>query len=230
MGIKTWFGGNQKDSSRDAKIFCISFQRNGTKSTGQFFRDHGYSVARARKGRELGWTLEYFKGNYQAILRSSYFKSNQVFEDDPWWIGEFYKILFHEFPDSKFVLFDRDPDKWFNSMMKHSNGRSLGNTHRHSIVYDRLTDFYCLPDADERTYTMSLDNMLPLTDENREKYIHVYTDRNREVKNFFKKFGEERIFISTLENSSLWTDLGSFLGIDVAVDYSAHENKTKSKV
>ena len=66
----------------------------------------------------------------------------QVFEDDPWWITDFYKLLYHRFPKSKFILLERDPDKWFDSMVSHSGGLVLGNTHRHSYIYDRLEEFY----------------------------------------------------------------------------------------
>ncbi len=83
-----------------SKIFCISLQRTGTTSTGQFYKDHGYSVATFDMSFKNLWTVDYFRGNYEVIFRSKDFGSSQVFEDDPWWIGDFYKVLYHRFSDS----------------------------------------------------------------------------------------------------------------------------------
>ena len=38
-----------------SKIFCISFQRTGTTSVGQFFKDHGYLVATNPVSRANDW-------------------------------------------------------------------------------------------------------------------------------------------------------------------------------
>ena len=43
------------------KIFCISFQRTGTTSTGQFFIDHGYSVATWAVGKRNKWSVRWIE-------------------------------------------------------------------------------------------------------------------------------------------------------------------------
>src|SRR5690554_6122442 len=93
------------------KIFCISVQRTGTTSVGQFFREHNYRVATWTISRRNDWTVKWFKGDYENIFNSFDFKTSQVFEDDPWFCLDFYKVLFHRFPNSKFVLVERDADK-----------------------------------------------------------------------------------------------------------------------
>ena len=120
------------------KIFCISVQRTGTTSVGQFFRDHNFRVATWNDSRKNNWTLNWIKGDHKRIFESRDFKLNQVFEDDPWWCLDFYKILFHRFPNAKFILIERDADRWFDSMVSHSNGKTLGNTHQHTLLYNRL--------------------------------------------------------------------------------------------
>ena len=64
------------------------------------------------------WTNKWFEGDYDFIFDDYRFKLSQVFEDDPWWCSDFYKVLFHRFPRSKFILIERDADRWFDSMIK----------------------------------------------------------------------------------------------------------------
>ena len=104
------------------KVFCISYQRTGTTSVGRFFSDHGLKVATYKVNRNNGWTESWFRGDYEAIFRSDDFGIYDIFEDDPWWCLEFYKFLFYRFPDALFVHFQRDADRWFESMIRHSNG------------------------------------------------------------------------------------------------------------
>ena len=110
-----------------SKIFCLSFQRTGTTSVGQFFKDFGYKVAGYDSHRSSDWSVKRFLGDYESIFKSKDFKNHQVFEDNPWWETDFYKVLYHRFPDAKFILFTRDADKWFDSMVSHFNAVSPGS-------------------------------------------------------------------------------------------------------
>ena len=74
------------------------------------------------------------EGDHERIFRSPEFNRYQVFEDDPWWISDFYKVLFHRFPDARFVILERDADRWFDSMVSHSKGHTLGNSHLHAQI------------------------------------------------------------------------------------------------
>lgn len=209
-----------------SKIFCISLQRTGTTSTGRFFKDHGYSVATYGVSSQNGWTISYFNGNYEKIFKSSDFKKAQAFEDDPWWVGDFYKVLFHRFPDSKFILLERDANNWFDSMVSHSKGRTLGITHIHCTIYQRLKEFYDFTSG-EGIYTDKIDNALPLGEAQREHYTDFYTIRNREVKLFFQHHNRNRLFTAQLEDEDLWWKMGRFFGVDVDPMYRVHLNKTQ---
>ncbi len=209
------------------KIFCISFQRTGTTSVGVFFHEHGYTVGTYGTSRKNDWTYSWFKGDYEKIFRSFDFKSRQVFEDDPWWCLNFYKVLFHRFPNSKFILLERDSDKWFDSMVKHSKGKTLGNAYRHSKLYRREHEFYASNFDIDNLYKTNIDNRLPLDESHREHYKSLYELRIREVKEFFEQFGAERLICSTLESPNKWTDIGTFIGFKVSPDYEAHANKSK---
>ncbi len=208
------------------KIFCISFQRTGTTSTGQFFRDRGFRVASWSMSRRNDWTLKWFRGDYEAIFRSVEFKYSQVFEDDPWWCADFYKVLFHRFPASRFILLERDADQWFDSMVAHSKGKSLGNTHCHAATYSRMEEYYALGAVKEHAYTADIDNLLPLDDAYREHYKRVYANRHREVKLFFEVHDSTRLFNARIEDPKLWPKLGAFFRLEVAPGYAVHVNKT----
>ena len=209
------------------KIFCISLQRTGTTSTGRFFKDHGYSVATYEVSKKNLWTTHYFKGDYEYIFSSKDFINLEVFEDDPWWLGNFYKVLYHRFPHSKFILLERDADKWFDSMMSHSHGMVLGNTHIHCSQYQRLDEFYQVFDHGyENFYTDVIDNALSLDEKHREHYTKFYKLRNKEVKLFFNYHDGRRLFTAHLEDDALWQKMGEFFDIDVRAEYNVHANKS----
>jgi len=217
------FGRIRKD-----KVFCISFQRTGTTSTGAFFARAGYRVAVWRVSRKNRWSDLWFRGDYETIFSSGDFKKSQVFEDDPWWCGDFYKVLFHRFPRSRFIQFTRDPDRWFDSMLSHSEGRSLGNTYRHSKLYRRESEYY--ERFGDITYgNDEIDNLLPLTEDHRSHYTGVYGLRNREISEFFAAHDPSRIVSLELEDPQKWVKLGDYFGISVPDDLEIHSNRSESR-
>ena len=212
------------------KIFCISLQRTGTTSTGQFFKDYGYSVATYGLSKKNAWTLSCFEGDFETIFQSRDFRISQVFEDDPWWLGDFYKVLYYRFPRSKFILLERDADKWFDSMVAHSGGKTLGNTHLHCSHYQRLMDFYEIAGgALKNAYSGTIDNALPLGEEQRHHYTSFYKVRNDEVKLFFHHHDSKRLFNARLEDDGLWQKMGFFFNIDVMPEYTVHVNKSSNR-
>lgn len=171
----------------------------------------------------------WFDGDYEAIFNSPDFLSSDVFEDGPWGCLDFYKVLFHKFPNSKFVLFTRDSDKWFDSMKSHSKGKSIGNTFRHSRIYNREKEF------DEKfgpryDYNKEdVDNLLELNESHREHYKRVFETRNRDIINFFMAHNPDRLIHCQLEHSGKWQFLGKSLSLTVPKDYDVHENASRNQ-
>jgi hypothetical protein len=209
------------------KIFCISTQRTGTTSVGDFLIDHGFRVAREHHGVKNNWNYLCDAGDYDSIFNSIAFNSFQAYEDSPWWWPHIYRILFHKFPHSKFILFIRNSDKWFDSMLSLKNGKILGNTERHCRVYRRLNEFYYKLDHDpnfkptknDKDQLMSLKGL-------RTHYINIYNELNREKIEFFKRHNLNRLFICELEDRQKWIKLGNFLNLDVNRNYDIHSNKS----
>jgi len=210
-----------------SKIFCISTQRTGTTSVGRFFKHFGYRVADWSISNKNKWSYCWEQGDFETIFKSEDFKNNQVFEDDPWWLPEFYKVLYHRFPKAKFILFTRDSEKWFNSMLSHSRGKILGNTKQHCKVYRREEDFIELFDKESRlTYNeKEIDNLLTL-DGYKEHYIKLYELRNREIIEFFKKTNPESLIHCELEDENKWEKLGEFINIEIPSNFAVHVNKS----
>lgn len=214
--------------SKHHKIFCISFQRTGTTSVGQFFRDFAYKVASYDKERSAKWSSKRFIGDYESIFKSKDFQLYQVFEDNPWWEEDFYKILYHRFPNAKFILFIRDSDKWFDSMVSHSNGKTLGNAFRHSKIYRREEEFYAtFPNENYYKSIRNIDNRLEINESHRKHYKALYNIRNKEIIDFFNVFNPNSLFIGQLEDSEKWKKMGVFFNIDIPSDYDVHANKSK---
>jgi hypothetical protein len=210
----------------DAKIFCISFQRTGTTSVGEFFKQNGYKVATWEVAIRNNWPKLWFDGDYETIFNSSDFKKSRVFEDSPWWFDNAYKVLFHRFPDAKFVLFIRNSNLWYDSMMSHSGGKTLGNTYRHAHNYRREKEFYDkFPDYQYNKDTT--DNLLDLNESHRKHYTEIYENRHKSVIAFFERYGQDRLILVSLEDKDKWLKLANFFKIDIDSSIDIHANASK---
>lgn len=206
------------------KIFVISYQKSGTKSVGKFFKDHNFRVASHGVSFQNEWNLKWFKGDFDAIIKSPEFKSYQVFEDDPWFFPDFYKFLYHKFPKSKFVFFKRDVNSWFDSMKAFKKGKSLGNTYIHSKIYRREHEYYNMENIPSEKYKGIKDELLKIEEYNRDHYVNLYEIRIKEIIEFFEEMDSNRFFYANLEDTKKWIKLGEFLNIYVNPNYDAHEN------
>ncbi|PWD97754.1 sulfotransferase [Marinilabilia rubra] len=207
------------------KIFCISMQRSGTTSVGEFFRHFKYNVAGYDISLKNKWTKSWLDGNYKQIFKSKDFLKNQVFEDDPWWCPEFYKVLYHEFKNAKFILLTRPPEDWFKSMINHSGGKTLGNTEIHCKIYRREKDFVNIAQKFDRHDTTYNDNLLDLK-QNKELYLEHYTRHNHEVISFFEQHDSSKLFYGDLYDKDIWQKMGAYFSIDVPKQFNIHANKS----
>ena len=103
----------------------------------------------------------------------------------------------------------------------------MSNTYLHSRLYRRESDFENIPiDLKERSqYSNIIDLLLEINETHREHYINIFKIRHKEVLDFFRKFGNDRLFVVNLEDPEKWVKLGSYLGIKVPQDYECHAHK-----
>jgi len=214
------------------KIFCLSLQRTGTTSTGKFLNDAGFKCAGWDVSARNNWTKLCYEGDYEPIFNSGDFCEYNAFEDAPWFYPEFFKVLYHRFPGSKFLLFTRDADKWFDSTLLHSNGKVLGHNQVHTKIYRRELEFYERLGRGEFRDQIEPPNSLEvnqypmaLTEQHRQHYTQLYRLYHMEVKNFFSRNAPSLIYTGTLEDEEKWQKLSAFLGVTTDKDYSVHQNK-----
>jgi hypothetical protein len=202
-------------------------QRTGTTSVGKFFRDFGYRCAGWGADKENDWSQCWYEGDYQKIFSSYDFKTANAYEDSPWWMPDFYRVLFHQFPDAKFILFTRDEDAWFQSMVRHSNGSVIGKSRIHCKVYGRELEYFELLKSgkiDESVENQFHTEKTLKLDGYAEHYKNVYRLHNLEVQDFFKRHAPEALHVGQLEDPEKWQKLGRFLGLAVPADYANREN------
>lgn len=208
-----------------SKIFCISMQRTATSSVGDFFESNGYSRVGHQISDKLEWSRKWYNGDYEAIFSDEHFINAEILEDDPFWFPDFFKVIYHRFPNSKFVFLYRDSDAWFKSMISHSNGYSLGLTDIHAKIYNREKELFWLqkniPDFNckKRQSMVLFDKATDYKD-----CYEVFKDN---VIDFFSTKDPKRFFISDLNTSSLWDELSSWASLPKGNASEPHAHKTK---
>jgi hypothetical protein len=94
------------------KIFGIGWAKTGTTTLGKCFEilnlDH--------QSQNLGLVKDIGKGDLSRIMMLA--EKKEAFEDWPWII--LYKELDRAFPDSRFVLTKRNPEKWIREFLRKS--------------------------------------------------------------------------------------------------------------
>jgi hypothetical protein len=213
------------------RVFCLSMQRTGTTSVGQFFKDFGLSWAGWNHDKLNDWSKACYDGDFEKVFSSPDFTKSNAFEDSPWFFPEFYKVLYHRFPNSKFILFIRDSDKWFDSMVSHSNNNILGRARGHTKIYRRELEYFNLLGSnrfnDELENTLGTDKIMKLS-EMRDHYINIYNRHNIEVQDFFERHSPASLIVCKLEAPEKWQKLGDFLNVSVPTDYGTHQNRSDS--
>ena len=217
-------------SPRHPRIFCISMQRTGTTSVGKFFRDFGFRWAGWPSDEKNGWTKAWYDGDFERIFTSPEFLDADAFEDSPWWLPGFYKVLHHRFPGARFILLTRDPAAWFRSMVAHSDGHVIGDNRVHCKIYRRELEFFRLmegdPLADDDKQRFDSEHRLKLS-HMEEHYKAIYELHTTEVLDFFRRRSPGSLFTRRLEDAGTWQALGRFLGVDVPASYRSHENVSR---
>lgn len=97
------------------KLFCIGWNKTGTTTLEAVLRAYGYQMPN-QQVQELRLTLPVFRCDYTELRR--FVDRYDAFQDLPFSQGEAYAAVDALFPDSRFILSERDPDVWFESMLR----------------------------------------------------------------------------------------------------------------
>jgi hypothetical protein len=214
-----------KDLGIEGKIFCISMQRSGTTSVGNFL-EQWLKHANQPLARDRRWARAWYDGNFEAIFSDPVFKDHEVFEDSPFWYPDFYKFIYHRVPNSKFILLDRDADGWFKSMVRHSKGFSLGRADIHAKIYRREEDLKWL-EENIPGYENGPAQAMTIFDQS-VHYKSTYLRHTHEAKSFFQKNNPDALFYAKLTDKDVWTNLANWLGLNIDETKALHSHSHKA--
>jgi hypothetical protein len=105
-----------KSNKNFSKIFCIGANKTGTTSLAATLEIIGYNLPN-QMDQEMHISKQTYLGNYQPLRE--YVNKYEVFQDIPFSIENFYIVADALFPNSKFILTEREPDKWYNSVISY---------------------------------------------------------------------------------------------------------------
>lgn len=172
------------------KVFGLGFHKTGTSTLAAALNKLGYTVC----GQQNEKAEAFIKGDFAVFVEIA--KQFDAFEDDPWHL--LYKEMDEVFPNSKFILTDRDVDKWYQSCLNH--------------FYEDTTQI--------RDYIYG--NGAPKGNE--EKFKSVYLAHQKAVKSYFKNRPDDFLVVNFTEGEG-WSSLCTFLGEPTPKEPFPHANK-----
>jgi hypothetical protein len=178
------------------KIFGIGWAKTGTTTLGRCFEILGFD----HQSQRLDLVKDIERGDLSKIMMLA--ETKDTFEDWPWII--LYKELDNTFPNSRFVLTKRSPEKWIRSyknMLANQGGASQELNEIRRILYG-----------------------LPFPQVTEAQLIDRYEKHNSEVEYYFRDRSND-LFIVDWEQGSGWNGLCEFLGRDIPNEPFPHANK-----
>ncbi|MEQ9302225.1 MAG: sulfotransferase [Cyclobacteriaceae bacterium] len=186
--------------TKDQKIFGIGLNKTGTSSLHGCF--HALRLMPVASPSSSGYNPG--KLTDQIINHGDYNASLQVaiqyrtFEDRPWNVWEMYKHLDERFPGSKFILTERNSEKWWKSVERWI-----------TIVKPHIKELY-----QQHLQSPSLDKV---------DMINAYISYNDRVKKYFNN--GDQLLVMNMEEGDGWEKLCSFLDKPIPIIRFPHANK-----
>ena len=184
------------------KIFGIGFQKTGTSSLDKALQLLGYrAVGGFRINHPKGVALPPPLTNEKVLpLALARAREADAFSDNPW--PPLFRELDAAFPEAKFILTLRDPDRWYASALRH---------------------FADTPD-DVAQWIYGV----PYPKGHEARYRAVYAAHNEAVRAHFAARPEALLEID-FEQGAGWRELCGFLGVQVPAAPFPHDNKAEDR-
>jgi len=165
------------------KIFEIGLPKTGTTSLKSAFQMLGIT--------QLGWAPTLYKlfkrKGTKALLND--INRKQAFSDGPWHDCD-YKILDQNFPNSKFIILERDNDDWIRSKEKHESPLHNNNDINGDWLYKEWI-------TDRENYI--------------KKELSFKENKYKEIKEYFKDRPNDLLVMDICKGEG-WEKLCPFLG------------------
>lgn len=184
-----------------SKVFCIGFHKTGTTSMAKALKALGYKVTGPNGTRDPDIAANVYD------MASQLVKKYDAFQDNPWPI--IYRWCHERYPDAKFILTVRDPERWYQSQAKHFKENT----------------------TPMRQWIYGADAGAPVG--NKDRYIARFNAHNAEVMEFFR--GRDNFLVMDVTAGDGWDKLCPFLGKKVPGDQPfphanpARENRGQPK-
>jgi sulfotransferase family protein len=181
-----------------SKVFGIGWAKTGTTTLGHCFRTLGFN----HQSQDLSLVDGIQKGDLSRIMALA--QQKETFEDWPWII--LYKELDEAFPNSRFVLTVREPEKWvrsYTNMLANKGTASESTNRTRQILYG-----------------------LPFPGVTEAQLIERCQRHNQEVQLYFRDRPEDLLIVDW-ERGDGWKELCDFLGREIPSEPFPHANKGK---
>lgn len=171
------------------KIFVVGLGRTGTRSMARALSILGY--------RSIHWQYTKRVLSYMGwipIVDYRRLNKYEAYGDIP--IARVYKMLDRHFPQARFILTEREPEAWVNSLIRH-----VGNVQMHHRT-DLVRKLY------RQLYGVNINNIGNPCQ--RERLYQAYEKHNSQVKKYFKK-KKGKLLVMNLPSGDGWEKLCPFL-------------------
>jgi hypothetical protein len=170
------------------KIVCVGMNKSGTTSIRAGLKLLGFGPLVGTGNttvRHNDLVLPILlRGDYEPAL--AFARDYRIFKDRPWNIGRMPELMDERYPDSRFILTERDPESWWRSIHHWITVASPGST-RFILGHLRV------PSID------------------RDAMIAAYLAHNEALKSHFA--GTGRLLVMDLARGDGWPQLCPFLGV-----------------
>lgn len=195
-------------------IFCIGFNKTATTSLEALFRNK-MRCGDQRSFEDLMY--HFYDKSYAPILDliKSYSDSNVFFQDVPFSMPHFYKVLHSAFPEAKFILSVRDSvEQWYLSLKRFHNVNSIEELK--NFNYTRKNYLY-----DWYIKGLGCDKNDPL---NEEYLKSVYSLHIKDVSQYFS--GSKNFIEINIKEENILSKLSNFVGVNFFDCNIPHANKS----
>jgi hypothetical protein len=204
---------------KEPKVFCIGANKTGTTSLEKALSDLGYKLGDQDKAQDL--IEPYRQRDFKKIV--DFCKTADAFQDAPFSYHYTFMFLDEHFPNSKFILTERDSaEEWYSSLVRF-----------HSKMFGQNGNIPTVEDLKRarRSKTRSpWDNMLvrlPLKEEdpyNKAQLIEYYNVHNAIIKDYFRF--SDKLLVLNLKEKDAYGKFCKFINKKPLYQEFPWENKT----
>ena len=198
------------------KLFVIGANRTGIKSLKHILSSFGFRFPGER--HQIASIFNQIQlGKHLQV--QSYMANFDAFQDQPFSSGINYAVVDALFPNSKFILTVRDPEKWFESLVR-DRKTTFKEINKETINIDALENHGFLFKGFLKEHLV--EDILDVSDythyanwsllHDKDHYIKSYNQRNKDIIKYFRKRPDDLLILDITQEQTSWP-LNHFLNI-----------------